>query len=169
MIPSWIKTKAIRLAITPAPQGFEWLPDDIKSLKQADVDVVVSALTQKEAGGLGLWAEAECCRENGIDFISFPIQDRSVPEAAHEFDELLDTVQPHLSSGKGVVIHCRAGIGRSSLIAASLLLRNGFSVAGAFDALAAARGYPVPDTLEQREWVERWSERGPERENVPKD
>ena len=52
-----------------------------------------------------------------------------------------------------IVIHCRQGIGRSSIVAAIILTRQGATVEEAFDRLAEARGRPVPDTPEQREWV----------------
>jgi protein-tyrosine phosphatase len=160
MIPFWVQTTGIRLAIMPRPRGNDWLPDDIRELREAGVNVIVSALTAEEAGELGLFEEAQTCKELGLDFISFPIGDRSVPDSSNEFDELLESMQQHLREGRAIAVHCRAGIGRASIIAASLLLRNGFSVAEAFDALSEARGCAVPDTQEQRAWVERFSERG---------
>jgi protein-tyrosine phosphatase len=61
-----------------------------------------------------------------------------------------------LAEGKAVGVHCRAGIGRSSLIAAALLIQNGVSPETAFLTIQEARGCPVPDTVEQRNWVERY-------------
>jgi protein-tyrosine phosphatase len=158
MVPLWVETKAVRLAIMPRPRGEEWLSDEIKWFRESGVDVIVSALKADEVAELGLLLEAECCRDNGVEFISFPIEDRSVPDSITEFDEFVKNVQVHLSAGKAVLVHCRAGIGRSSLIAASLLLRNGFTATAAFTALAEARGCPVPDVPEQRYWVERYAE-----------
>jgi protein-tyrosine phosphatase len=143
----------------PRPRGGDWLADEIKMLKESGVDVIVSALDLDEATELDLLQEEDCCRLGGVEFISFPIPDRSVPDSADAFEGLLDRVDKQLREGRGVVVHCRAGIGRSSLIAASLLMRCGLSVAEAFDLLAAARGFPVPDTPEQREWVERFAAR----------
>ncbi len=128
-------------------------------LKESGVDVIVSALEPEEAAELELLLEEDCCRLSGVEFVSFPISDRSVPGSADAFDGLLDRVDQQLRKGKAVVVHCRAGIGRSSVIAASLLLQYGVSVAEAFDLLAEARGFPVPDTPDQREWVERFAAR----------
>jgi protein-tyrosine phosphatase len=154
----WINARGVRLAIVPRPRGQDWLPDDIDLLRRAGIDVIVSALTPPETEELGLLEEAECCRTNGIQFISFPIEDRSVPSSSTSFSELLDSLKASLAEGKAVGVHCRAGIGRSSLIAAALLIQNGVSPETAFLTIQEARGCPVPDTVEQRNWVERyWS------------
>jgi protein-tyrosine phosphatase len=122
--------------------------------------VIVSALTPTETEELGLLEEAECCHTNGIRFLSFPIEDRSVPSSSSSFSELLDSLKASLGEGKAVGVHCRAGIGRSSLIAAALLMQYGLSPEGAFLTVQEARGCPVPDTVEQRNWVERYRSAG---------
>ena len=160
MNPFWIKIEGVRLAITPRPRGKDWLEDDIRFLQRAGVDVVVSALASAEAEELGLLEEeGHCCQSNGLEFLSFPIEDRSVPPSFNEFDDLLNSVTAYLRNGKAVGVHCRAGIGRSSMIVASTLIRNGLSVDRAFSAIQDARGCSVPDTPEQRKWVERHSSR----------
>jgi len=149
----------MRLAITPRPSGYDWLVDDIRLLKQAGVDIVVSALTAAEAEDMGLCDEGQCCQNYGLEFLSFAIEDRSVPLSLDEFDGLLNSLTERLCNGKAVAVHCRAGIGRSSLIVASTLVRNGVSVDSAFKAIQEARGCSVPDTPEQRQWVENYASR----------
>jgi protein-tyrosine phosphatase len=97
----------------PRPRGNDWLPDDLRMLRQAGVGVIVSALTAPEVEELGLVAEAQECAQNGLLFISFPIEDRSVPEHPLEFAALVDQLVEYSRNCKSVVIHCRAGIGRS--------------------------------------------------------
>ena len=152
----WINAQGFRLAIVPRPRGQDWLPDDIDLLRRAGISVIVSALTPSETEDLGLLREAECCRTKGIKFLSFPIEDRSVPLSSNSFSELLNSLKASLGEGKAVGVHCRAGIGRSSLIAAALLIQNGLSPDAAFLTIQEARGCPVPDTVEQRNWVERY-------------
>jgi protein-tyrosine phosphatase len=154
MNPFWIKTDGVRLAIMARPRGREWLLDDIRFLQRAGVDVIVSALTAAENEELGLIEERQCCQETGVRFVSFPIEDRSVPSSSGEFKELIDSVVDYLRNGKSVAVHCRAGIGRSSMIVASVLIRNGLSSESAFSAIEESRGCSVPDTPEQRQWVE---------------
>lgn len=153
----WIETSNARLAIVGRPRGHDWLDDDITSLKQAGVDVLVSALTASESEELGLVEERNVCRSREMDFVSFPIEDRSVPVSQDEFQRLIVSLHALLAAGKHVAIHCRAGIGRSSLIAAALLVDSGFSVETAFVTVERARGISIPDTPEQRLWLERYS------------
>lgn len=153
----WIRADGIRLAIAARPRGLDWLSHDIKCLKKEGVDMLVSALTLPEVEELGLVAEENCCHSCGIEFVSFPIEDRSVPPSLSEFEKLLNFLNESLAKGRGVAVHCRAGIGRSSLIAASLLVKHGLSPETAFLAIEKARAFPVPDTPDQRQWVERYS------------
>jgi len=159
MNPFWIRKEGLRLAITPRPRGYDWLVDDIRLLKRAGIDVLVSALTPYETEDMGLLEESQCCQNYGLEFLSFPIEDRSVPTSFSEFDGLLNSLTDRLRKGKAVGVHCRAGIGRSSMIVASALIRDGLSVDSAFRAIQDARGCSVPDTAEQRQWVERYSSR----------
>jgi protein-tyrosine phosphatase len=62
-------------------------------------------------------------------------------------------LESKLLEGKGVAIHCRQGIGRSALLAACLLILAGIDSATALKRVSVARGCPVPETPEQREWV----------------
>ena len=119
----------------------------------AGVDVLVSALTSAEVQELGLNEEARECAQHGLIFISFPIEDRSLPASPTHFAALVDQLSEYSASGKAVAVHCRAGIGRSSLIAACVLVKKGASPDSAFRAIEESRGCPVPDTPEQRQWV----------------
>jgi len=149
----WINLEGVRLGITPRPRGNDWLADDLRILRQAGVDVLVSALTASEAEELGLSSEAQECVQNGLVFISFPIEDRSVPTGQAKLNLLVDQLLHYSKNGKAIAVHCRAGIGRSSLIAACVLVKIGLAPEVAFRAIEKSRGCPVPDTPEQRQWV----------------
>ena len=81
----------------------------------------------------------------------------SVPAAPKEFLEFIDPLDVELGKGVAMAIHRRAGIGRSSLIAACLLVRQGLSADSALQAIEEARGLPIPDTLEQRLWINQFT------------
>jgi protein-tyrosine phosphatase len=146
-----------RLAIMPRPRGGDWLEDEVRAWRRAGVDVVVSALTSEEIAELDLGAQAELSRANGIEHIGFAMADRGVPNSANATIELVRQLEKRLSSGKRVGIHCRQGVGRSALLAACLLAAAGVDARTAFERICAARGCPVPDTPEQREWVARFA------------
>ena len=149
--PYWITP---RIAIIPRPRGRDWLPLEMEVAAAAGVDIIVSLLPQNEAEELGLAGEQAAATEAGIVFFNFPIEDRGVPDNAAEFDALLASVAELVASGKRVGMHCRACIGRSSVLAASLLIRSGMPSATAWKKIEAARQFPVPDTKAQREWVD---------------
>src|SRR5205823_329270 len=81
-----------RLAIMPRPRGGDWLEDEIQSWRRSGVDVVVSLLTCEERTELNLRDEESLCRANSIEFISFPIVDRSIPSSAEAFSEQVITL-----------------------------------------------------------------------------
>ena len=154
----WIDgTEPGRLAILARPRGGDWLADEVRGWREAGVDVVVSALTVEEETEWELNEEAGLCRKHGLEFVSFPITDRGVPSSEREASELAIQLAGAWNQGRSVGIHCRAGIGRSTLIAASVLLTLGVDFDGAWHRIGAARGRPVPDTPEQKEWVRRFT------------
>jgi protein-tyrosine phosphatase len=153
----WITTEQSRVATMPRPRGGDWLADDIAFAKQGGVQVIVSALTPGEIVELDLIEEEHHCVQKGLKYFSFPIEDRSVPIELAEFRRFIDKLHVETQKGLAIAIHCRAGIGRSSLIAACLLVKQGAQPDDALRAIEVARGYPVPDTPEQRIWIKKFS------------
>ena len=142
-----------RLAIMPRPRGGDWLEEEIQSWRRSGVDVVVSLLTREEQTELNLRDEESICRANSIEFISFPIVDRSVPSSAEAFSEQMIKLAEHLANGQNIAVHCRQGIGRAALVAIRLLTLSGMEPAPAIERVGAARGCVVPETPEQRRWI----------------
>jgi protein-tyrosine phosphatase len=146
-----------RLAIAPRPRGNDWLEDEVQAWRAAGLDVVVSALTQEENVELDIASEADFCASHDIEFYPMPIQDRGVPSSGRGFADLIRALEIQLGEGKNVGIHCRQGVGRSALLAACLLIAGGVPRDAVWERITAARGCPVPDTVEQREWVARFA------------
>jgi protein-tyrosine phosphatase len=156
--PYWIRNdNNARLAIVPRPRGGDWLGDEIQALRRAGIDVLISALTPEESEELNLQCEEKECENAGIYFVSHCIPDRGLPPSNQTFKEMLERVHVALIQGKAVGIHCRAGIGRSSLISACLLCSFGMTAEQAFRHITESRGCQVPDTPEQKQWVERFT------------
>jgi len=148
----WITSQ---LAIVPRPRGGDWLDDEMLALQEAGIDVVVSMLEEDEARELGLDQEASAAQKNGLRFINFPVPDRGLPLDTSSFTKFLEDIENLLALGKRIGIHCRACIGRSSVTSASLLIRSGIPPDRVWQQISTARGCPVPDTIEQRDWVNR--------------
>jgi hypothetical protein len=142
-----------RLGIMARPRAGDWLDDEIAGWHAAGTNLVISLLEKDEISELGLADEQGLCRRHGLDFVSFPIPDRGVPEAADQTGALARNLATKMNAGNAVAIHCRAGIGRSSLVAACALVCLGVDAYSAFGIISKARGVTVPDTDEQRNWV----------------
>jgi protein-tyrosine phosphatase len=116
-------------------------------------DVIVSLLTEDEERELELTQEASEARNFGLAFRSYPIPDRGVPSNPSTFFDLLEGIHDDLRQGKKVLVHCRQGIGRTGLIAASLLVRHGMDPDVAIDEVSRTRGIQVPETAEQESCI----------------
>lgn len=146
-----------RLAIMARPRAGDWLEDEAVSWRQQGLDTVVSLLEEGEIEELGLIMEPEECVRAGLRFSRLPLPDRGVPGSDLAISELVSALTAELQSGRGVGIHCRMGIGRSSSLAVCVIVSLGIPVEAAWNAVQKARGVSVPDTPAQRAWVANWS------------
>jgi protein-tyrosine phosphatase len=142
-----------QLSIMARPRGGDWLPDEITALCEVGVSVLVSLLTATEVSELDLEEEKAACHNQGITYLSLPIPDRSIPLFSAQTFTFLEQLKAYLTEGQHIVLHCRQGLGRAALMAASVLVLSGLSPDQAFEQLSTVRGYPVPETEEQRAWV----------------
>ena len=147
-----------RLGIMARPRSGEWLRDEVAGWCSVGLSSVVCLLEAAEARELGLEDEAMLCESSRIEFISFPISDRGVPSSVERTTQLVERLLASLRNGSSVAIHCRAGIGRSSLIAGCVLLALGFPEREIFPRLSRARGLQVPDTATQVAWLTRFGQ-----------
>jgi protein-tyrosine phosphatase len=145
-----------RLAIMPRPRAGDWLEDEVRSWRHQGLDIVVSLLEESEVAELDLADEAQTCAQVGLRWLNFPVPDCGVPASARAVSALVTALVEELRAGKGVGIHCRIGVGRSSCVAACILAALGMSLETAWGAVERARGLSVPDTEAQRAWVEGW-------------
>ncbi len=139
------------LFIMPCPSG-DTLHRDVAAYQARGVDTVVSMLAEDEAAMLGLSDEADACHRLGITFISSPIPDFGLPNAPI-FSGLVEEIAQMLKDGKAVAVHCRAGIGRSGMVTSGVLIALGMDAHSAVTKVSAARGYAIPDTVEQGKFI----------------
>lgn len=135
------------------PVSGEWIADEFRGIANLGVMRLVCLMETEEMREVGLAREPDLCRENGIDYVHFPIRDRGLPASLEKTAVLIKDLHAQIKSGKNTAIHCRAGIGRSGLIAACVLAAEGHTPAEAFQIVSRARKVDVPDTAEQRDWL----------------
>jgi protein-tyrosine phosphatase len=156
----WVRdVEPHRLALMPRPNGGDRLRDDVDTWQRASVGTVVSLLEFHEVQRLQLEAQPALCERFGIEFLHHPIVDHGLPDCADSLDELVHGLHDRLQQGKGVAIHCFAGIGRTGLVAGCLLHLLGVPGRDIFHVLSDSRGHTMPNTAAQAEWVEGFSRR----------
>jgi protein-tyrosine phosphatase len=154
----WIREIApLRLTQMPRPRAGDWLTEEIAGWQRAGVTTVVSLLEHHEVRELGLDDEPLICEYYGINFLALPTPDAGTPHSLQDVSALVDDLVARLRRDEGVAIHCRAGIGRSGLLSACVLLRLGIALKEVFPILSRARKIPIPDTSVQIEWVGRFA------------
>ena len=146
-----------RLGIVPRPRGADWLDNETQAWREVGIDVVVSLLEPDEEAELDLTGESASSSASGLDFRSFPIPDRGVPNSRTAVAQLVEQIVDTLHAGKNVVLHCRQGIGRSALIAAAALILDGQDAETAIRIVRQSRGLEVPETPAQRQWISDFS------------
>ncbi|WP_229904586.1 protein-tyrosine phosphatase family protein [Lentzea cavernae] len=137
------------------PAGGRFLEGKLAELRRLGVDVLVSAQTDEERVECDLVDQERAVVAAGLRYVCFPIPDQSVPDVALAV-AAVEPLHALYRSGAHVVFHCWAGIGRSSLLAGLLLGMEGVEPGEAWRLISAARGFPVPDTEAQKEWLAAW-------------
>jgi len=146
----WVKAPAVgRIGVATRPREAA----HFALLKSAGVDVLVSMLEAEEAAAVGLEHAAAYAAGHGIEFFNLPILDHGIPEAVAPVEALVATLRQRLAEGKGVAAHCFAGLGRSPLMVASVLIRSGMTTAEACELISASRGHDVPEMSTQVDWL----------------
>jgi len=115
-------------------------------------------LTPSEEVELGLQLESQYCADLGLRFHRHPVPDRGVP-LQPGFDDFIASLLPNLVQQGFIATHCRAGIGRSAVTTAALLCGLGVSAPDAIALISQARGFEIPDTEEQLDFILRLNRR----------
>jgi protein-tyrosine phosphatase len=153
-----------RLGLTLAPgkktseTAGRWerdLETDLQRLREEyDTEVLVSLLERDEYSDLGIDELFQKAEEMGIEVLHLPIPNYGVPMDPEErnYRPMIEDVAERLEEGQTVVVHCRGGLGRSGMVAASVLVALGHPAEEAVRIVREAREGAV-ETPDQEDRV----------------
>lgn len=150
----WIgEANPSRLAIVLRPRGGDGLQADLEEAHAEGIDTLVSLLTAQDNEELGLTEEGRTAQQLGMQFISYPILDRCTPADLAGFRSLVADLRDQVRAGRSIGAHCRGCIGRATVLLACVMIALGWRAGDALRLIGQARGFQVPDTEEQLEWI----------------
>ena len=141
------------LAIMGRPYIDPEEPASLRNIARLGIMQVVSLLPPREARSVGLETERLEAKSLGMSFVSFPIEDMGTPASVDDFAAITRRLFRQTESGINTLVHCHAGVGRSGLFAAGMLLHAGLDAEQAFAHVTKMRGLRVPETLQQHAWL----------------
>jgi protein-tyrosine phosphatase len=93
--------------------------------------------------------------EFGIDVKRLPIKDQ-MASSNEEMKDLLDWIKTKMDKNEKVMIHCVGGLGRSGMVAASLIKSLGKDAHGSIADLRQSRSPRAVESKDQEEFVEQF-------------
>ncbi len=146
------------LAMMARPTLEEGAAASVVNIARLNINLVVSLLGHSEARALGLDGEREQVKSHGMGFVSFPIPDMGLPPSVEDFARLSSMLFQQVNAGVNTLVHCHAGIGRSGLVVAGILLHCNLDPEQAFAHVSKIRGVRVPETHDQEDWLTKYSD-----------
>jgi len=139
-----------RLGLMRAPGQ----PGDLDRIGAFAPRMVISLTESPEMAELGLSSLRADLGARGIAHAHLPIPDFGIPSQATMalWRALSPKVQAQIDAGGGVLIHCRAGLGRSGTMAALVLIERGMAADAAIAAVRQARPGAI-ETAGQERWL----------------
>lgn len=151
-----------RIGLVPCPGVRAWPTDagptamraDLALLREWGTTALVTLLQPSEMAMLGVESLADEPRAMGMAWWHLPITDGAAPW--RDFESVWQRAGPdlhsRLDSAERIVVHCRAGLGRSGTVAARLLVERGMDPRSAISAVRRARHGAI-ENPEQEAWV----------------
>lgn len=139
-----------RLYIGPIP------PDEtaVGEIARSGYDTILTLATSEEMKTLGCPDMQNRFLSLGVAWTHFPINDFDIPnqEATRAWEAIETLIVQRLKHGGRIMIHCRAGFGRSGMMAARLLIACGSDPDLAVATVRAARPGAI-ETPAQLDWA----------------
>jgi ADP-ribosyl-[dinitrogen reductase] hydrolase len=128
-----------RIGFAPCPGfGVGGLDADLDTIRRWGAASLLTLVEDEELAHLDVVDLGLRARALGLLWYHLPIVDMGTPDLAFEraWLEMAPGLRGQLAAGRGVLVHCRGGFGRSGMIAARLLVELG---TGREDAILQAR------------------------------
>jgi len=124
----------------------------------AHVRMVVTLLEKAEIKALGFETLAAQLSQTDILWHHFPIRNMDAPANSSELrlQEIIIHMAQCFNTGKAVFIHCHAGLGRTGLVAATVLKSFGMTTNAAMSAIRKKRPGSIESHI-QEIFVENWN------------
>ena len=145
-----------RIAMTHCPgrntvdaRGRQWqriLSDDLAAIQSANISTVVSLISLSEMKKLGVSDLPAQVMQHKLQWLQLAIEDFGTPDLnpLENWQQIKESVLFALARRETVLLHCAAGLGRTGMMAACLLVACGQTPASAIEQVRAAR----PGTIE---------------------
>ena len=138
-------------------QGRVWSRDlemDLQALKSWGADAVICLVEPLELTAMGVPDYAQGLRNHGLTLFHLPIRDMSTPGQAFEnaWARHAEELNELLSVSSHIVVHCAAGLGRTGMFCAEILVRMGWSAEDAIQKVRCIRPGAI-ETRDQERYV----------------
>lgn len=156
---TWLPNDYLRVAgrlglsRSPGTMSGSTMEDDLRHFVEQGVERVLCLQEAEEFGLMRQPHTLEIRRDSvikmGMEFVHEPIVDMDVPKLKRTQRIVTELIEC-LESGKTVVVHCWAGLGRAGTIAACAMLQRGHDAQVAVALLRKVRPGAVQSLLQER-------------------
>ncbi|CAM3725454.1 cyclin-dependent kinase inhibitor 3 family protein [Deinococcus frigens] len=126
---------------------------DMQTLAADGVNVLTPLIEDFEFDLLGMDGYHAAAELNNLEVKPFAVPDQHAPGKRADFAAFIDELMTDLLDGRGVVVHCRGGLGRAGLAAACLLVQGGMTAEGATALVRRTRGPQAIETPAQQQFI----------------
>jgi protein-tyrosine phosphatase/nicotinamidase-related amidase len=154
----WLKSdvlasESVGLTILPGRKDYSRsTEEDLQFLVNQRIQNVVPLITDDELHDFGVENLMQKYTEFGLNVKRLPIKDQ-MASSNEEMSELVNWIREKIDSNEKTMIHCVGGLGRSGMVAASLLKSFGKSGQEAIDNVRLSRSPRAVESLDQEEFV----------------